>query len=124
MSPPISRGNLHADIPTELPEELSQVLLRGRGGLRVERIVSRGHRSPEGYWYDQDEDEWVVLISGSARLRLADQDPGVVDLVPGDWLRLPARCRHRVEATDPDTDTVWLALFHPADPVSGLDDGA
>jgi len=26
---------------------------------------------------------------------------------------LPAKCRHRVDWTDPDEPTVWLAVFYP-----------
>jgi cupin 2 domain-containing protein len=92
--------------------ERIEVLLR-TGGVRIERIVSRGHRSPEGFWYNQDEGEWVTVVEGRARLRLADPD-GVVELGPGDWIDLPAHRRHRVEWTDPERDTVWLAVFYTA----------
>lgn len=106
-SPP-ETGHLFAPSPPCLPEELTEVLVRGGGPARVERIVSRGHRSPDGFWYDQAEAEWVVLLRGAATIRLEDR---TVDLVPGDWLHLPARCRHRVDRTDPDGETVWLAVF-------------
>ncbi|HSM14317.1 MAG TPA: cupin domain-containing protein [Thermoanaerobaculia bacterium] len=92
--------------------ERVEVLFR-TGGVRIERIESRGHRSPEGFWYDQDEGEWVTVVAGRARLRLADPDE-VVELGPGDWIDLPAHRRHRVEWTDPERDTVWLAVFYPA----------
>lgn len=101
--------NIFAEIPAELPEEDVTVLLE-RPGLRLERIVSRGHTSPEDYWYDQEEDEWVMLIQGRARLRIEGETTDR-ELSPGDHLMLPARCRHRVTWTDPDEDTVWLALF-------------
>jgi cupin 2 domain-containing protein len=102
------RGSLHDDIPAALPDELFTVLATG-DGVRVERIVSRGHASPPGHWYDQDDDELVVLIRGAARIELADGSE--VALGPGDWLDLPRRCRHRVSWTAPDVDTVWLAVF-------------
>jgi len=105
-------ANLLAGIPATLPEELQQTLLQ-RNGLRLERIVSRRHQSPPGFWYDQSEDEWVLLVSGSAELEFADP-PGTRPLRPGDHLLIPAGCRHRVAATDPQDDTVWLALFLPA----------
>lgn len=75
--------------------------------LRLERIVSRGHSNPEGFWYDQDHDEWVLLLSGRAVLRFEGQ-PEPVHLEQGDYLLIPARCRHRIEWTDPLSDTVWL----------------
>jgi cupin 2 domain-containing protein len=76
-----------------------------------ERIVSCGHSTPPGLWSDQPRDEWVVLLSGAARLRFDGCDD-VVELAPGDSLRIPARCRHRVEWTSPDRETVWLALHY------------
>lgn len=102
------RGSLFADVPRELPEELVEVLARG-DGLRVERIVSRGHASPPGFWYDQDERELVVVVSGAARLEIEGR--GEVRLSAGDFIDLPAHLRHRVAWTDPTVDTVWLAIF-------------
>ncbi len=90
------------------PEELVQVLA-GRPGMRVERIVSHGQASPPGFWYDQAEDEWVALLAGAARLEFADGR--VQELAPGDHLLLPAGLRHRVAWTDPQAQTVWLAVF-------------
>jgi cupin 2 domain-containing protein len=103
--------NLYADIPAELPEELVETLL-GTPGLRIERIVSLGHASPGGSWYDQDSHEWVVLLVGAARLRFEGEEP--IDLSPGMFVDIPARQRHRVEWTDPDRPTVWLAIHHGA----------
>lgn len=88
--------------------------LAGTSAARVERIVSLGHATPDDRWYDQDQDEWVVLLSGGARL-LFDGDGGAVTLRPGDWLTIPAHSRHRVAWTDPATPTVWLAV-HLAPP--------
>jgi len=108
MSKPLR--NLFADLPTELPAELLQTLVE-RPGLRIERIVSQGHASPEEFWYDQAEHEWVVVLAGSAKLRLADPDEGV-DLKPGDFLSIAAHRKHRVEWTTPDEPTIWLAMFY------------
>lgn len=103
-------SNLYADMPNTLPAEIVNVLARGNG-VRIERIVSRGHVSPEGFWYNQDESEWVVLLVGAARLRFEDRE---VALFPGDYLHIPAHQRHRVEWTAPDEPTVWLAVhFSP-----------
>jgi cupin 2 domain-containing protein len=104
------RGNLGAGLPDVLADEFCQTLLR-RPGCRIERIVSRGHASPPGFWYDQEEGEWVVLLQGRAVLRLAEEDRRL-ELGPGDYVDLPPHCRHRVESTDPDGDTVWLAVFY------------
>ncbi len=82
-----------------------------RRELRVERIVSQGQASPPGFWYDQDEAEWVLLLAGAARLRFADEPQDRL-LGPGDHVHIAPRRRHRVEWTDPAAPTVWLAVFH------------
>ena len=104
----IRPANVFTRAPGSLPEELVERLLEARD-LTLERIVSRGHRTPPGKWYDQDRDEWVLLVEGSAVLRI-EGTPRVVTLGPGDHLLLPAHARHRVEWTPPDRDTVWVAL--------------
>ena len=76
--------------------------------MRIERIVSTGQASPAGFWYDQPDDEFVVLLSGAAALRFEGGD--VVDLKPGDWIEIAAHVRHRVESTQADPPTVWLAM--------------
>jgi cupin 2 domain-containing protein len=101
-------GNLFAGLPAPGPAEEFRPLWE-RPGLRVERIVSRGHATPPGEWYDQPHDEWVALLAGAARLRV-EGEPAPRELRPGDWVLLPARVRHRVEWTDPDRDTIWLAV--------------
>ena len=81
--------------------------------LRLERIVSAGHTTPAGDWYDQDRPEWVALLSGAATLRF-EHDAAPIELRPGDHLLIPAHRRHRVEWTDPNQQTVWLALHYAA----------
>ena len=100
--------------PTRSPsgDEHCDELARGRE-FQLERIVSRGHVTPPGHWYDQSRDEWVVLLSGSARLRFED-DAEAVAMRPGDWVRIAAHRRHRVEETDADVPSVWLALHYEA----------
>jgi cupin 2 domain-containing protein len=102
-------GNLFSEIPGDLPEELCETLVE-RDAVRVERIVSRGHVTPPGTWYDQDRHEWVLLLRGAARLAFADGRE--VALAPGDWLEIAAHQRHRVAWTDPQQDTVWLAVHY------------
>ena len=102
--------NLFAGIPGEFSDELMQTIL-DKPGLRVERIVSRGHCSPERFWYDQDQHELVFLLTGAARLRFEDEDVPI-ELMPGAVLNIAAHRRHRVEWTDPDQPTIWLAIFY------------
>lgn len=110
MTQDASVYNLLAELPRDLPEEVVDVLCRGRD-CRVERIVSHGHVSPPGFWYDQGEAEWVLVLRGAARLRL--EDPAeVIELGPGDSFDIAAHRRHRVEWTTPAEPTVWLAVFY------------
>ncbi len=102
-------GNLLTAIPAHLPDELVNVLLQHKD-LRIERIVSRGHSSPAGFWYEQTEHEWVMLLQGEAVLRFEDGNRQI-KLTGGDYLNIPAGCRHRVEKTSQDPDAVWLAIF-------------
>jgi cupin 2 domain-containing protein len=105
-----ARGNLFAGIPARLAAEEITALLSS-GALRIERIVSRGQASPPGFWYDQPQAEWVIVLAGRAELRFAD-DGATTRLEVGDWLHIPAHRRHRVEWTDPMQATVWLAVHH------------
>ena len=109
MEPATSdHGNLHESLPEPGASEAVTVLV-DTPGFRVERIVSHGHRSPDGFWYDQAEHEWVTLAAGAAVL--AFEDGTHLTLGPGDWVDLPPHRRHRVEWTTPDADTVWIAVF-------------
>tara|TARA_R110002074_G_scaffold102632_3_gene221866 strand:- start:264 stop:611 length:348 start_codon:yes stop_codon:yes gene_type:complete len=106
-------ANLFADLPDGRGAEVCTRLAEG-GAFRLERIVSTGQATPEGAWYDQAEDEWVILLAGEAGL-LIEGAAAPHTLRPGDFLLLPAHQRHRVEWTAADGETVWLALhFKPA----------
>jgi cupin 2 domain-containing protein len=101
--------NLLGDLPAARADEIVEILATGRG-VRIERIVSHGQASPDGFWYDQAEAEFVVLLSGAARLRFADEE--MRSLKPGDFVDIPAHRRHRVDWTDPGQPTVWLVVFY------------
>lgn len=107
---PIVIKNLTADIPEKLPHELFETVLQ-TNGFRLERIVSQGHSTPPGEWYDQDNYELVLVIQGTGRLVFADS-PTPITMQAGDYLIIPAHCRHRVEATSSEPATVWLALHY------------
>ncbi len=102
-------NNIFAAIPQRLSEEQFDVLLE-RGRVRIERIVSRGHSSPETGWYDQEQNEWVVVLRGAAVV--AFEDGRSMTLKQGDFLDIPAHSRHRVDWTDPEVATVWLAVHY------------
>ena len=104
-------ASIFADLPrsTAADEQISELL--SRRGVRIERIVSTGQCSPPGFWYDQPDGEWVLLLRGAARLRFADETEAR-DLRPGDFVDIAAHHRHRVDWTDPDLPTVWLAIHY------------
>ena len=101
-------SNLYTQIPETLPGELFQEILK-RSNIKIERIVSRGHCSSKGFWYDQKWDEWILLVKGGAGLAFEDDDT-VTELKPGDHLLIPAHKRHRVAWTSADEDTIWLTV--------------
>jgi cupin 2 domain-containing protein len=101
------RGNIF-HIGAESWSEEEQTLWVKRG-VRIERVVSWGQVSPPGFWYDQDEDEWVALLEGRAELEY--ESGGRTSLSKGDWLLIPAGRRHRVAFTSKDPACVWLAVF-------------
>lgn len=101
--------NIFDCIPENLDEEIFQQLVDG-DNVRIERIISRGHSSPESGWYDQDRNEWVLVLKGEAVLLLEDEQ--TVNLKAGDFINIPAHKKHRVEWTDPDSETIWLAVHY------------
>jgi len=104
----MSLTNIFSDVPSALRDELVQVLLT-KADFRIERIVSHGHASPEGFWYDQEQNEWVLLLKGAAKLRFEND---LVEMKSGDFINIPAHRRHRVEWTTPDEPAIWLAVFY------------
>lgn len=106
-------SNLFDNLPTDLPEELVEVLAECQR-VRIERIVSTGHASPGGFMYDQDQAEWVVVLKGEAKL-LFEGDDEPKYMKPGDYINIPAHKKHRIEWTTPSEPTVWLAMFYQGD---------
>lgn len=102
--------NIFADMPDVVPEEIFETIISTKM-FRLERIISDGHFTPEDKWYDQDENEWVILLKGSAGL-LLEGDKEAILMKPGDYLNIPAHKRHKVLWTDRDEKTIWLALHY------------
>jgi cupin 2 domain-containing protein len=108
---PVS-GNIFADVERPLADEAASDLVASPN-VRIERIVSHGQAMPAGAWYDQEWDEWVIVLKGSAGL-LFEGDNAARVLGPGDHVRIPAHARHRVQWTAPGQPTVWLAVHFRA----------
>ena len=102
-------NNIFEKIPADLHSEVFDSLVEANG-VRIERIVSRGHASPESGWYDQNRDEWVMLLRGKAIIAFADKPS--ITLREGDYVIIKAHEEHRVELTDPGVETIWLAVHY------------
>ncbi|WP_112480301.1 cupin domain-containing protein [Vibrio variabilis] len=102
-------GNMFRQIPSQLPEEIFEDLLTTEN-LRIERILSDGHFTPDGDWYDQEQSEWVMVLQGQGIIEY--QDGTMLTLNVGDYVNIPAHIKHRVKSTSPDAVTIWLAIFY------------
>ncbi len=106
----IEINNIYQNIPDDKKEVFQDLLVNKN--FKVERIVSKGEGSPkDGKWYNQDKNEWVVLLSGSAGLRI-EGEKDVINLNIGDYIEIPAHLKHRVEWTDNNQETIWLAIHY------------
>ncbi|MFM0519165.1 MULTISPECIES: cupin domain-containing protein [Caballeronia] len=105
----LQTGNLFGVEAKRGVDERIDMLVTGQR-LNVERIVSMGHASPEGFWYDDSRAEWVVLLSGAATLEF-EENATRHDMRPGDYVLIEPHCRHRVAWTDADEQSVWLAIY-------------
>lgn len=97
--------SLFSESAPEVDEEVFTTLLE-KPGLEIERIVSHGRASPAGFWYDQEQEEWVLLVRGEAVLQVEGQPD--LRLNAGDHLHIPAHLRHRVASVS--DDALWLAI--------------
>jgi cupin 2 domain-containing protein len=101
--------NIFSSLPPNLEKEVFEELVRS-GNVRIERIISKGHTSPDKGWYDQSEHEWIIVLEGSGSILFEN---GVeVNLEKGDYINIPPHSRHKVSRTDPNHVTVWLAIFY------------
>ncbi len=101
-------SNIYQHLPFHLPDECVDVL-QSESGVRIERIVSQGHSTPANQWYEQIENEWVLVLQGSGVIEYENGEQ--ITLNAGDYLYLPAHLKHRVASTVEDKHTIWLAVF-------------
>ena len=106
---PPETANLFAALNSDHSAEVITTLLE-HPSLRIERIVSVGQSSPEDFWYDQEDHEWVIVLKGKGAIEYADGR--IVELAEGDYVNIPAHQKHRVSYTDPDSETLWLAIHY------------
>ena len=101
-------NNLFNNIPNKIPDEIVECILKNQI-LTIERIISKGHNTPAGQYYDQDNNEWIIILQGQARLSF-EEPHEEISMEVGDYLLIPEHKRHRVEWTKPDIETLWLAI--------------
>jgi cupin 2 domain-containing protein len=102
-------NNIFDAIPENIDTEIFELLAKS-DGTRIERIISKGHKSPDSGWYDQETNEWVLVLRGEAILLFEDETS--VNLKAGDYINIPAHKKHKVEWTDPEIETIWLAVHY------------
>jgi len=103
------RQNIFNNIPEVIPEEIIDTIIES-DSVKIERIISKGHSSPENFWYDQDKNEWIIILKGNAAIEFEDKN--IFELRKGDYLNIPAHQKHRVNRTDPQKETIWLAVYY------------
>ena len=101
-------NNFFSGLPEQISNELFETILN-RNGIEIERIISKGHETPPGEWYDQEWDEWVLLLQGRAILSIQNEAKPI-EMKAGDYLLIPAHALHRVEWTETEPETIWLAI--------------
>lgn len=105
----IKADNIFTGIQANLGAEFFETILDSQK-IKIERIISKGHKSEPGFWYDQDDNEWVIIVTGAADIEFESE--GVIHLTAGAYLNIPAHKRHRVAWTHQDEKTVWLAVHY------------
>ena len=102
--------NIFSGIQKQVPEEVLDTILQN-DQFKIERIISHGHATAEGEWYDQERNEWVLVLKGNAGLLFEGKDK-IVIMKTGDYINIPAHQKHRVEWTDPEKETIWLTIHY------------
>jgi|SRR3989344_7139033 len=100
--------NILSNIPDKIPKEIIETVVSSPN-IKIERIISKGHVTSKGKWYNQEKDEFVLIIKGNAELGFENNN--LVKMKEGDYLIIPKNTKHRVEKTDLSTETIWLAVF-------------
>lgn len=101
--------NIFNNLPDDLSEEVFEDIIKTKQ-LKIERIISKGQTSPKDFWYDQPQNEWLIVLKGSAIIAFENQVN--VTLSQGDYLNIKAHQKHRVQWTEPDIETIWLAIHY------------
>ena len=102
--------NIFSNIPESLPNELLKELVSSEN-CKIERIISKGHTTPEGKWYDQDKNEFVIIFKGNAEL-LFEENNKIIKMKEGNYINIPSHTKHRIIKTSLKEETIWLAIHY------------
>ncbi len=103
-----AKQNLLTNVPTSIPDEIFETII-SELNIKIERIISTGHKSEPDFWYDQDQSEWILLLKGEARLQFEDK---TIHLTSGDYLNIAPHQKHRINWMTSEEKTIWLAVFY------------
>jgi len=102
-------NNIFKNIPSNLDNEIFEDIQKS-SNIRIERIISKGQSSPDSGWYDQIENEWLIVLQGSGIILFEGGKEKMLN--KGDYINIPAHTKHKVKWTDPEEITLWLAIFY------------
>ena len=102
--------NIFSGIKKQSPDEIFETIIK-TNQFKIERIISSGQSTDKEKWYDQDVDEWVIVLKGCAGLLFESNNEEII-MKPGDYVNIPAHQKHRVEWTDANEETIWLAVHY------------
>jgi|SRR3989338_454856 len=105
----LKNGNFFSKIPKSIPKELFETIVSSND-FKIEKIISKGHKTKKDYWYDQDNNESVLILNGSAELLFENEE--LIKMKEGEYIIIPAHKKHRVEKTDEKKETIWLTIFY------------
>lgn len=105
----MDKSNIFKNLPDNLDQEVFDLIAQN-GQVKIERIISKGHTSPTEGWYDQEQNEWVIVLKGGAEIEFEGADK--ITLAQGDHVNIPAHTKHKVAWTSPDIETIWLAVHY------------
>ncbi|OIO80120.1 cupin [Candidatus Pacearchaeota archaeon CG1_02_32_132] len=105
----MQKGNIFSEIPKSIPKEVFNSII-DKNGIKIERIISKGHTTEKDKWYNQEKNEWLIILKGNAELEFEDNKK--VSLKEGDYVNIPAHTKHRVTKTSKKEETIWLIVHY------------
>lgn len=106
----MQKGNIFSEIPTSIPKEVFNSII-DKDGIKIERIISKGHTTEKDKWYNQEKNEWLIMLKGKAELLFKNNNQ-IIKMKKGDYLNISAHTEHRVTKTSKKEETIWLTIHY------------